>query len=126
MFDKSDIVFTYTRKEAIDDGVLIDITDQAKESGFKIPVAVTDTLYNKYLNPSEELEKCGQSLEGRIHDMVYILYLSARKKTVCTVLFKVYFLLKPGNDPEDFYLKAVISPGDEGEAVITIMLPNED
>jgi hypothetical protein len=30
------VIFTYTWAQAIDDGVLIDITDKAKTSGFKL------------------------------------------------------------------------------------------
>jgi hypothetical protein len=36
-----DVVYSYTRKQAIKDGVLIDVTKQAKETGFKVPVAIT-------------------------------------------------------------------------------------
>lgn len=35
------VIFSYTRKQSIDDGNLIDVTAQAKESGFKVPVAVS-------------------------------------------------------------------------------------
>ena len=126
MFDTGDIVFTYTRKEAIEDGVLVDLSDMAKESGFKVPVAVTDSVFHTYLNPREELKEYGQSLEGRILDMLFILYLSARKNAESTVFFKVNFLQKEGYEPEEVTLKSVIGPGDNGEAVITIMLPSED
>ena len=126
MFETGDVVFTYTRKEAIEDGVLVDLTDIAKESGFKVPVAVTDTVFHTYLDPDEELKAYGQSLRGRIQDMLFMLYLSARKNTESIVLFEVCFLLKPGYDPETVSLKSVIGPGDEGEAVITVMLPHED
>ena len=35
------VIFSYTRAQAIADGVLIDATELAKEAGFRIPVAVT-------------------------------------------------------------------------------------
>src|SRR4051812_27741843 len=36
-----EVIFAYTRKQAIEDGVLVDVTETAKEAGFKIPVALT-------------------------------------------------------------------------------------
>ena len=36
-----DIISTYTRAQAIKDGVLIDVSSTAKEAGFEWPVAIT-------------------------------------------------------------------------------------
>jgi len=36
-----DIISTYTRAQAIEDGVLIDVSSIAKESGFEWPVSMT-------------------------------------------------------------------------------------
>ncbi len=33
------VIFLNTRKQAIEDGNLIDVTEQAKETGFKVPVS---------------------------------------------------------------------------------------
>ena len=35
------VIFSYTRAQAIADGVLIDVSELAKEAGFRFPVAVT-------------------------------------------------------------------------------------
>ena len=72
----SDVVFTYTRKQAIEDGVLIDITDTAKEMGFKFPVAITSTVWHGYIVPSKELKCWGQSVKGRLWDVIFSLYFS--------------------------------------------------
>jgi type I site-specific restriction-modification system R (restriction) subunit len=32
-----DVIYSYTRKQAIEDGVLVDITEMAKEAGSSIP-----------------------------------------------------------------------------------------
>ncbi|MGG0738915.1 DUF6573 family protein [Niallia taxi] len=44
----------YTRAEAMEDGELIDVTKQAKETGFKIPVAVTRTIWFDVIQPDEQ------------------------------------------------------------------------
>ena len=41
MFDSSDLIHSYTRAQAIEDGVLVDVSDVATEAGFKLPVAIT-------------------------------------------------------------------------------------
>ena len=39
-------ISTYTRAQAIEDGILVDVSDTACEAGFTIPVAVTRTVWN--------------------------------------------------------------------------------
>ena len=39
-------ISAYTRAQAIDDGILVDVSDTAREAGFNIPVAVTRTVWN--------------------------------------------------------------------------------
>ena len=48
----------------IEDGVLIDVSEEARTSGFKIPVCIGDRLYHGYVVPPEGLEGEDQSLEG--------------------------------------------------------------
>ncbi|WP_051249668.1 DUF6573 family protein [Maridesulfovibrio zosterae] len=62
------VIFSYTRKQAIEDGNLIDITEQAKETGFKVPVAVPPNLYERYITPPKGFEGEGQSTTGRLQD----------------------------------------------------------
>ena len=69
-----DVVYSYTRKQAIEDGVLIDVTEQAKEAGFKIPVAITSSLWYGHVVPKDIP---GQSVEGRLHDVLWMLFLKA-------------------------------------------------
>jgi len=60
-FDSHNMIYAYTRKKAIDEGVLVDISDTARNYGFVIPVAITATLLDSYVKPTEELEELGQS-----------------------------------------------------------------
>ena len=39
-----EIISCYTRQQAIEDGVLVDVTEQAKQIGFKVNTCVTDHL----------------------------------------------------------------------------------
>jgi len=50
------IIFQYTRAQAIEDGVLIDVTAQAAELGFRVHTVVTDSLYHGYVVPPDGLD----------------------------------------------------------------------
>lgn len=42
----AEVISVYTRAQALEDGVLVDLTDWAREAGFKIPVAVTQGVWS--------------------------------------------------------------------------------
>ena len=39
-----ELIYAYTRKQAIEDGVLVDVTETAKEAGFRVSLAISSTL----------------------------------------------------------------------------------
>ena len=118
-------IYVYTRKQAIEDGVLVDISQMAKEAGFKYPTAITSTAWHKYVVPDGPMQGCGQSIEGRLWDVLVCLNFSVKKGDSSTVLFMVNFLME-AQRTETVQLKAICGPGDNAEPVITIMMPNED
>ena len=123
--DGWDVVFSYTRAEAIADGFLMDATEMAAQLGFRVPVALTAELWHRYVTPSPDLEAQGQSADGRLVDVLMVL---RSRATVASdvVHFPVFFLMEPDRPAEAVTPKAHIGPGDEGEPVITIMMPWED
>ena len=122
-----DLVHSYTRKQAIEDGVLIDITDTSKEAGFIIPVAITVSIWNELIVPTEDVIKFGQSIEGRLWDTLWMLHVAIKSSDATDqLLFKVLYLMEGNKEPELKELKAVIGPGDTVEPVLTVMFKNED
>lgn len=120
------IIFSYTRAQAIADGVLIDVTAHAAEVGFKVHTVVTDHLYGDYIVPPAGLEGEGQSIEGRLHDLLFRTLLAAKAiRDSDRVEFDVLFLMAPRRW-DTAHVVAVIGPGDQGEPVMTIMLPEDD
>jgi hypothetical protein len=121
------VLFCYSRQQALTDGVLVDASVLAKEAGFVFPVALTETLYHSYIVPALDLVAEGQSPQGRLWDLLFVLrFAIAKARNTDTILFKVLFLMSAGADPVPIELKAVCGPGDDGEPVLTIMLPDED
>lgn len=122
-----DLIFSYSRSQALADGVLIDVSDFAREAGFKLPVAVSDALYHGYLTPPLELAKEGQSLDGRLWDTLSVLRYAIKSASATDRLsFTVLFAQASDATPVSVNLLAVCGPGDSGEPVITIMLPSDD
>jgi hypothetical protein len=77
MQEKSDeVVYRYTRQQAIEDGVLVDVscTREAKEAGFKAPLCLTRGVYSQVEVP-EGLEGI-QDMKGRLWDTLILAALA--------------------------------------------------
>ena len=120
-----EIISTYTRKEALEDGILIDVSDMAKEAGFKIPVAVTGNLWDAWITPPAEMEDCGQSATGRLWDVLHMLKVNATHSKDRRLKYEVLFQNTPRR-LTTVELISAIGPDDNGEPVITVMLPEDD
>jgi DNA topoisomerase IB len=121
-----EIIYAYTREQAIEDGELVDITPLAREAGFKYPVAVTRAVWD-ILEPAEELKAAGQDVTGRTWDMLQVLRWAMRRSGISDrIAFAPLFLTAAKGQIEPVSLWAVCGPGDDGQAVITIMTEGED
>ena len=121
-----ELVFKYSREDALNDGVLVNVSESAKKLGFKYPVAITERLYNALSNIPEVHSH--QTYEGRLRDVLWMCYLEARKTAKDQMLFKVILQTENvirENEPP-IALKSMCHPGDNLEPVITIMFPDED
>ena len=132
-FEGHNIIFSYTRAMAIADGVLHDVSETAKDCGFRIPVAVTDTIWGRWVSVDNrpELLEVGQSTEARLRDLLMVLWFRIktlpREARTNRLTFTVRFLVDPeGEIVEEAVLTADCGPGDEGEPVITVLLPEFD
>ncbi len=122
-----DVIYAYTRTQALSDGVLINVTDLAKEAGFTWPVTVSDHLYSAYLVPALPLLAEGQSLTGRLWDVLNVLrFAISQSKDESYLCFSVLFAMAPGAAPIPIELVSVAGPSDDGSPCLTIMLPEDD
>ena len=127
-----EIISTYTRAQAIEDGVLIDAGSMAQEAGFKWPVAVTSAAWADYVTWSEDDsdKQVHQDESGRLWDVLFMASHAIRAHS-CSgdrLLFQLYRVPRDGRSikAELTTLKLIVGPGDQGEPVITILLPHED
>ena len=125
-FENARVIFRYTRAQALEDGVLIDLTEWAKEVGFQVPVACTAAVWNGYVIPAKGTPQLGQSERGRAHDLLWMLFNAIRRSEGGeSLLFEVIFLQGPRRHITVRF-KSICGPGDHGEPVVTIMMPEED
>ena len=126
-FDDPDLVFSYSRRQALEDGVLVDASEMAREAGFRYPVAVTRAVWDGVVTPDDESRALGQSEAGRLWDVLTVLRVAIRRSRgpAQTLEFQV-IVIQHGTDRRTVTLKAVCGPTDDWSPCITIMLPAED
>ena len=126
------VISTYTRAQAVEDGVLIDPGSMAKEAGFKWPVALTSAVWADcvaWIDDDSE-QQIHQDQSGRLWDVLYMASHTIRtsKDSGDRILFQLYRVPRDGQSTEAelITLRLIVGPGDSGEPVITILLPHED
>ena len=117
--------FSYSRSNAIEDGMLVDVTTTASEAGFNYPVALTRGVWDQYVEVPEGVE--GQDQNGRLWDILNMLNfaIKSRKESESSLIFSVH-VRNNNRKPKPVRLKSVCGPGDDLKPAITIMLPDED
>ncbi len=141
-FEDLEVISSYSRADAIRDGVLVDLSALAREAGFKYPVAVSvgvfgvlapwaDVFQGDVSSPDkgQPLYGFGQSFNGRAWDLLAVLlYEIHRRQGGGRVEFAPLFVMPRyvHNRPVPVPMYAVCGPGDSGEPIITTMLPGED
>lgn len=123
---EEDIVSTYTRAQAIEDGVLVDVSETAKEAGIGYPVAITARVWGEVITPNERSRCYGQSEAGRLWDLLTVLRFRASIDRGGAQLLVTFLVIQKERQRRNITLKAICGPGDHGEPVITIMFPDED
>lgn len=121
------LISVYTRKQALEDGVQVDVSGLAKEAGFRFPVFMTRTVYELYVAVTPGVE--GQDEIGRLWDILNMLRESIKRGS--DIAHRIPFSLYVRNDNRGsklVLLNAECGPldFDDPKPAITIMVPGED
>lgn len=129
-------IYSYTRAQAIEDGVLVDVSTTAREAGIRFPVAMTADVWSDCVawTADDGARKGGlpQDEDGRLWDCLWMLMVAIRQRARVndSSEMRYQFLRVPregrGRRPRLVTLKAVCGPGDDAEPCITIMQLNQD
>jgi len=88
MFSKDDLIFSYTTKQAVADGVLIKADSSiSKEAAIRFPVYLTHRVWEKYVKVPDEFKDV-QDQNGRLWDILFMFAFQAKKCTGSLLHFK--------------------------------------
>ena len=122
-----DTVHTYTRSQAVADGVQIEVTKTAQEAGIKFPVFITRSVFDAYVAIPEGV--ADQDEAGRLWDIVWMLRYAIQRSRAGVNRIPVALYVRNDNlRPRLVKLIAVCSALDieDPQPAITVMLPDED
>lgn len=120
----TEYIACYSRSQAIADGVLIDVSEAAKEIGIKFPVALTSAVWGRCIEVPDGVD--GQDQTGRLFDVLFLLLASIRSGPDGPTRSFAVLVKNDHLAPKSVKLKAVCGPGDDLRPVITVMFPEED
>ena len=134
-FEGAEIISTYTRRQAIEDGVLVEVDERtSREAGFRCPVALTRAAWEDAVEWTEEDTErkrggCFQDSTGRLWDVLCMARFAIQRASGGTQLH--YQLRRVprggrGRQARKIVLKLVCGPEDGGRPAHTIMQPGED
>jgi hypothetical protein len=121
-----EVIYAYTRAQAVADGFQVEVTKVAQEAGIRFPVFLTRTVYEAYVTVPPRVS--GQDEAGRLWDIVWMLRFAIRKASQGQA--RLPFALYVRNDnsrPRLVKLVAQCGPLDrDPQPAITVMMPDED
>jgi hypothetical protein len=124
VFDEKPI-YSYTRFQALEDGVLIDLNQYipVMQSGYRYPIACTAAVF-AIIDRACKNKKFHNDYSGVVWDILWMSRTAPIKRWNSGRLFQV--IINGAGKKTIYNLKLEVSGGDNGEPVLTIMLPNED
>lgn len=121
------VIYTYTRKQAVADGVQVEVTKTAQEAGIKFPVFLTRTVFNAYVAVPEGVT--GQDEAGRLWDIVWMLRFAILRHHGHADRLPVALYVRNDNHRAKL-VKLIATCGaldiDDPQPAITVMMPDED
>ena len=124
------MIYAYTRAQAHTDGILVDVTETAKEVGFKLPVAITEALHN-CLTPTKAEASIGQDYDSRLWNVLWVAAFTIKladrgSDTMTFTVVQQEVDTKSGRPQNvELRLRAVCGPVLAGEPVIMIGCPQD-
>ena len=122
-----EVIYSYTRKQAVADGVQVDVTKTAREAGISIPVFLTRTVFDAYVAVPPNVQ--GQDEAGRLWDIVWMLRFAISRARGHTDRCPVALYVRNDNQRAKL-IKLIAQCGpldiDDASPAITVMMPDED
>ena len=122
-----EIIYAYTRAQAVADGYQVDVTKTAQEAGIKFPMFLTRTVYDNYVAVPQGVT--GQDEAGRLWDVVWMTRFAIQRSRGHAERLPVALYVRNDNRAARL-VKLVAACGpldmDAPQPAITLMMPDED
>ena len=115
------------RVDALDDGALIDVTQAARQAGFRLPVALTCAAWDLCVAVGPAADRAGQDETSRLWELLSLLrhaIAQSRAPSGQALVFVVHCVTETERTVA-VSLRAHVGPGDDGAPVMTIMMVDE-
>lgn len=132
LFEECDVISTYSRAQAVEDGVLVDVSATMREAGLTTKTALTRTVYEDCVAwmDADTKRQTYQDESGRLWDVLSMARRVVRSlsRVGDSVLFQVLRVPRGGRGtrPRLVTLKVVLGRDETDEWTLTIMQPDED
>ena len=121
------VIYSYTRAQAVADGVQVEVTKTAQEAGIRFPVFLTRAVYDAFVTVPDGVT-C-QDEAGRLWDIVWMTRFAIIRARPGVDRIPVALYVRNDNHRAKL-VKLIAQCGpldmDDPQPAITVMMPDED
>ena len=122
------VVYSYSRAQAVADGVQVEVTKTAQEAGIRFPMFLTRAVFDAYVAVPPEVT--GQDESGRLWDVVWMTRFGILRAKPGADQIPVALYVRNADNRPSRLVKLIAQCGpldiDDPSPAITVMLPDED
>ena len=122
-----EVIYSYTRAQAVADGVQVEVSKVAAEAGIRFPVFLTRTVYDAFVTVPPGVT--AQDEAGRLWDIVWMTRFAIMRARPAVNRLPVALYVRNDNRAARL-VKLIATCGpldiDDPQPAITVMMPGED
>jgi len=122
-----EIIYSYTRKQAIADGVQVEVSKTAQEAGIKFPMFLTRAVFDGFVAVPAGVT--GQDEAGRLWDLAWMTRYAILRVRPDAERIPIALYVRNNNHAARL-VKLIATCGpldiDDPQPAITVMMPDED
>lgn len=122
-----EVIYAYSRSQAVADGVQVDVTKTAQEAGIKFPMFLTRAVFDQYVAVPPDMT--GQDEAGRLWDVVWMTRFAILRARPGVDRLPVGLYVR-NDDRTARLVKLIATCGaldmDDPQPAITLMMVGED